>query len=45
MITRFPLVSLNMDAVLAGVPIHRMSAPIVGINPAGGCSHGLKGWS
>ena len=41
-ITRFLLVSLNMDAILAEATIYKMLYPIDRINPAGHHSRGLR---
>ena len=45
MITRFPLVSLNLDPIPAGMTIRKMPTSIVRINLAEHRSCGLREWS
>ena len=43
-VSRLLLVSLDVDAILAEATIHKMSTPIVPINPADDRSRGLREW-
>ena len=42
LVSRFILVSLDIEATLAEAPIHKMSTPIFLINPADHRSRGLR---